>query len=190
MLMGLQAKTARVIRDGRPFDIPIAEVQTGDRIIVRPGEKIPVDGEVESGATSIDESMLTGESIPVEKKAGDAVIGATVNKNGSIEYRATKVGGETVLAQIIRLIEDAQGSRAPIQAFADRISSWFVPAVIGIAVVTFLLWYFVLGASLSFAISYRHRLSLRTRSCHSDRYHGRNGQGRGAWDSHQRRRTA
>ena len=151
-LMGLQAKTARVIRDGRPFDIPIAEVQTGDRIIVRPGEKIPVDGEVESGATSIDESMLTGESIPVEKKAGDAVIGATVNKNGSIEYRATKVGGETVLAQIIRLIEDAQGSRAPIQAFADRISSWFVPAVIGIAVVTFLLWYFVLGASLSFAI--------------------------------------
>lgn len=151
-LMGLQAKTARVIRDGRPFDIPIADVQTGDRIIVRPGEKIPVDGEVESGTTSIDESMLTGESIPVEKKVGDTVIGATVNKNGSIEYRATKVGGETVLAQIIRLIEDAQGSRAPIQAFADRISSWFVPAVIGIAVFTFLLWYFVLGASLSFAI--------------------------------------
>ncbi|MBI3956901.1 MAG: copper-translocating P-type ATPase [Candidatus Kerfeldbacteria bacterium] len=151
-LMGLQAKTARVIRDGRAVDIPIEEVASGDAIVVRPGEKIPVDGEVISGATSVDESMLTGESIPVEKKPGDAVIGATVNKNGSIEYRATKIGGDTVLAQIIRLIEEAQGSRAPIQAFADRISSWFVPAVIGLAILTFGIWFLVLGVPLSYAL--------------------------------------
>src|SRR3990167_7444289 len=151
-LMGLQAKTARVVRDGRSLDIPIDEVAQEDVIVVRPGEKIPVDGIVVTGSSAVDESMLTGESLPVEKKEGDTVIGATMNKTGSFEFRATNVGSKTVLAQIIKLIEDAQGSRAPIQAFADRISSWFVPAVIGIAVLTFLVWLLILQAPLSFAL--------------------------------------
>lgn len=151
-LMGLQPKTARVMRNGQAVDIVIEEVVVGDIVIVRPGEKIPVDGIVTKGLTSVDQSMLTGESIPVEKKEGDLVVGATMNKNGSIEFRATKVGSETALAQIIRLIEDAQGSKAPIQAYADRISAWFVPAVIGVAILTFLVWYFLLGATLSFAL--------------------------------------
>lgn len=151
-LMGLQAKTARVMRGGKPVDVPISDVVTGDIILVRPGEKVPVDGVLVSGNSAVDESMLTGESIPVEKKPGDTVIGATMNKTGSFEFKATNVGSTTVLSQIIKLIEEAQGSRAPIQAFADRISSWFVPAVIGIAVATFLVWFFLLGASLSFAL--------------------------------------
>ncbi len=151
-LMGLQAKTARVMRDGRPFDVPIEEVAAGDVILVRPGEKIPVDGTVIKGASAVDESMLTGESLPVAKKEGDAVIGATINKTGSFEFRATKVGADTALAQIVKLIEDAQGSRAPIQGFADRISAWFVPAVIGLALLTFAVWYLALGATLSFAL--------------------------------------
>ncbi|MEK7607153.1 MAG: heavy metal translocating P-type ATPase [Patescibacteria group bacterium] len=152
-LMGLQAKTARVVRPlNEVVDIPVEDVVVGDIIVVRPGEKIPVDGVVVKGLTSVDESMLTGESIPVEKKEGDTVIGATLNKNGSIEFSATKVGSETALAQIIRLIEDAQGSKAPIQAHADRISAWFVPAVIGIAVLTFVTWYLFLGASLTYAL--------------------------------------
>lgn len=151
-LMGLQAKTARVIREGRTLDIPIAEVMIGDTIIVRPGEKIPVDGIISNGSSSVDESMLTGESLPVEKHVGDKVIGATLNKSGSFEFQASHVGGETVLSQIIRLIEDAQGSRAPIQAFADRISARFVPIVIALAVLTFVVWYFILGASLAFSL--------------------------------------
>ncbi|MBI4457933.1 copper-translocating P-type ATPase [Candidatus Uhrbacteria bacterium] len=151
-LMGLQAKTARVIRGAATIDIPVDQVVEGDTIVVRPGEKIPVDGAVTKGFSSVDESMLTGESIPVEKKEGDAVIGSTINKNGSFEFKATKVGSETALAQIIRLIEDAQGSKAPIQAVADRISAWFVPAVIGIAALTFVVWYFVIGASLTYAL--------------------------------------
>lgn len=151
-LMGLQAKTARIMRAGSAVDVPVEEVVECDIVIVRPGEKIPVDGVVVKGLTSIDESMLTGESIPVEKKEGDAVIGATMNKNGSIEFRATKVGSETALAQIVRLIEDAQGSKAPIQAHADRISSWFVPAVIGIAVLTFIIWFFLLSAPFTYAL--------------------------------------
>jgi Cu+-exporting ATPase len=151
-LMGLQAKTARVRRNGGILDIPIGQVARGDTVIVRPGEKIPVDGEVVSGTTSVDESMLTGESIPAEKGAGATVIGATVNTNGSVEVRATKIGAETVLAQIIRLIEEAQGSRAPIQAFADRISARFVPIVLIVAVATFLFWSLVLRAPLSFAL--------------------------------------
>lgn len=150
-LMDLQAKTARVMRDGKSFDIPIGDVVEGDIVVVRPGEKIPVDGVITSGGSAVDESMLTGESIPVEKHSGDKVIGATVNKNGSFEFRATNVGSETVLAQIIRLVEDAQGSRAPIQAFADRISARFVPAVIIIAIATFFIW-LLLGATLSFAL--------------------------------------
>lgn len=151
-LMGLQPKTARVLRGGQTMDLPIEQVVVGDIVVVRPGEKISVDGIVTKGLTSVDQSMLTGESIPVEKREGDLVVGATINKNGSIEFRATKVGSETALAQIIRLIEDAQGSKAPIQAYADRISAWFVPAVIGVAVLTFLIWYFLLGATLSFAL--------------------------------------
>lgn len=151
-LMGLQAKTARVIKNGAAVDIPIGEVVHGDIILVRPGEKIPVDGKITGGNSFIDESMVTGESMPVEKKAGDSVIGATMNKNGSFEFEATKIGSETVLSQIIRLIEDAQGSKAPIQGFADKISAWFVPAVIGIASVTFLVWFFLLDGGLSFSL--------------------------------------
>lgn len=151
-LMDLQAKTARVLRDGKSFDVPIVEVVEGDIVLVRPGEKVPVDGIITSGGSAVDESMLTGESIPVEKHVGDKVIGATVNKNGSFEFRATNVGSETVLAQIIRLVEDAQGSRAPIQAFADRISARFVPAVIFIAIGTFFVWFFLLSSTLSFAL--------------------------------------
>ncbi len=140
-LMGLQAKTARVIRDGEEIDIPIEEVEKGDVIVVRPGEKIPVDGEVVDGRSSIDESMLTGESIPVDKKVGDEVIGATINKHGTFKFKATKVGKETALAQIIKLVEDAQGSKAPVQRLADKISGIFVPIVVGIALITFIGWY-------------------------------------------------
>ncbi len=151
-LMGLQAKTARVKRGEDFVDVPIEQVVEGDIIMVRPGEKIPVDGVLVKGSSSVDEAMLTGESIPVEKKEGDMVIGSTLNKNGSFEFRATRVGSETALAQIIRLIEDAQGSKAPIQAYADRVSAWFVPVVIGVALLTFVIWYFFLGASLTFAL--------------------------------------
>lgn len=150
-LMGLQAKTARVIRNGKTQDISIDDVIRGDVIVVRPGEKIPVDGEIIKGSSAIDESMVTGESIPVEKNINDKVIGATINKTGSFEFRATRVGSETTLSQIIRLIEEAQGSKAPIQAVADRISSWFVPAVIIIAIIALLTW-IVLGSTLSFAL--------------------------------------
>jgi len=151
-LMGLQAKTARVIRQGTTVDIPVEEVVHGDIVMVRPGEKIPVDGKIVKGMSAIDESMITGESLPVEKKIGDLVIGSTVNKTGSFEFEATRVGSETALAQIIRLIEDAQGSKAPIQGFADRIAAVFVPTVISLAIITFLVWFFLLGATLSFAL--------------------------------------
>ena len=151
-LMGLQAKTARVIRAGITQDIPIDQVISGDVVVVRPGEKVPVDGEIIKGSSAIDESMITGESLPVEKQVGDNVIGATINKTGSFEFKATKVGAETTLAHIIRLIEEAQGSKAPIQNFADRISAWFVPIVLITAVLTFLVWFFILGADLSFSL--------------------------------------
>ncbi len=151
-LMGLQAKTARVIRNGIPNDIPIDEVGHGDIILVRPGEKVPVDGKITKGSSAMDESMLTGESLPVEKHIGDMVVGATINKTGSFEFAATRIGSETTLSQIIRLIEEAQGSKAPIQAFADRISAYFVPMVIGIAVLTFVVWYFFLGSTVAFAL--------------------------------------
>ncbi|MEK4357834.1 heavy metal translocating P-type ATPase [Paenibacillus sp. FSL M7-1455] len=141
-LMGLQAKTARVIRDGQELTIPVEEVIAGDIVMVRPGEKIPVDGNVIEGESSVDESMLTGESLPVEKKSGDAVIGATLNKNGVLRVQATKVGKETALAQIIKVVEEAQGSKAPIQRVADVISGIFVPIVVGIAIAAFLVWYF------------------------------------------------
>jgi Cu+-exporting ATPase len=151
-LIGLQAKTARVIRDNQILDIIIEEVRHGDIILVRPGEKIPVDGKIVKGSSAVDEAMITGESLPVEKNIGDIVIGSTINKTGSFEFEATRIGSATALAQIIRLIEDAQGSKAPIQGFTDRISAIFVPTVIGLAAVTFLVWYFFLGATLSFAL--------------------------------------
>ncbi|MEL7656075.1 MAG: heavy metal translocating P-type ATPase, partial [Bacillota bacterium] len=132
-LMGLAPKTAVVIRDGKEYEVPIEEVEIGHIILVKPGEKIPVDGVVLEGNTSIDESMLTGESIPVEKKAGDQVYAASLNKNGMIRFEATKVGGDTALAQIIKLVEEAQGSKAPIAQMADIVSGYFVPIVFGIA---------------------------------------------------------
>lgn len=141
-LMGLQAKTARVIRDGIEKDISIEDVEIGEVIIVRPGEKIPVDGRIIEGNTTVDESMLTGESLPVEKKAGDGVVGATINKFGAFTFEAEKIGKDTVLSQIIRMVEEAQGSKAPIQQIADRVSGVFVPIVIGVAAVTFLIWNF------------------------------------------------
>ena len=141
-LMGLRAKTARIVRDGLEVEVPVDEVRVGDVVIVKPGEKIPVDGVVIEGRSAIDESMLTGESLPVEKKPGDPVIGATLNKLGMLKFEATKVGRETALAQIIKLVEDAQGSKAPIQKLADQVSAIFVPIVIGIALLTFAGWYF------------------------------------------------
>jgi len=143
-LMGLQAKTAVVIRDGEQMEIPLEEVLTGEVLLVKPGEKIPVDGEIIEGQSAIDESMLTGESIPVDKQAGDTVIGATINKNGFLKLKATKVGKETALAQIIKVVEEAQGSKAPIQRLADRISGIFVPIVVGFALITFFVWYFII----------------------------------------------
>ena len=144
-LMGLQPKTARVIKDGVEIDIPIEEVNIGDIIVVRPGERIPVDGIIVEGHSSIDESMITGESIPVDKREGDKVIGATINKFGSFKFEARKIGKDTVLAQIIKLVEDAQGSKAPVQRLADKISGIFVPVVVLIAIVTFIGFYLVKG---------------------------------------------
>ncbi|SEN77679.1 heavy metal translocating P-type ATPase [Lihuaxuella thermophila] len=141
-LMGLQAKTATVIRNGNEMQIPVEEVMVGDVILIKPGEKVPVDGEVIEGRSAVDESMLTGESIPVDKTVGDPVIGATINKNGVLKMKATKVGRDTALAQIIKVVEEAQGSKAPIQRLADTISGIFVPIVVGIAIVTFFVWYF------------------------------------------------
>jgi P-type Cu+ transporter len=141
-LMGLQAKTATVIRNGEETIIPLEDVVSGDLLIVKPGDKIPVDGEVMEGYSAIDESMITGESVPIDKSVGDNVIGATINKNGFIKIKATKVGKETALSQIIKIVEEAQGSKAPIQRLADSISGIFVPIVVGIAVITFLIWYF------------------------------------------------
>ncbi|MEA3440280.1 MAG: heavy metal translocating P-type ATPase [Chloroflexota bacterium] len=142
-LMGLRAKTAVVLRDGEEIQVPIEDVTVGDIVSVRPGEKIPVDGVVIEGQSTVDEAMLTGESMPVEKSPGDSMIGATLNRAGFLKFEATKVGKDTALAQIIRLVEEAQGSKAPIQKLADQVSSFFVPAVILIALVTFLVWYFL-----------------------------------------------
>ncbi len=152
-LMGLAPKTAIVVKDGKEFEISIDEVEVGDIILVKPGEKMPVDGIVVEGTTAVDESMLTGESIPVEKNTGDNIIGASINKNGSIKYRATKVGKDTALAQIIKLVEDAQGSKAPIAKMADIISGYFVPIVIVLALVSALAWYFIGGETVVFAIT-------------------------------------
>ena len=140
-LVALQPKTARIARDGGEVDVPVEEVRHGDVVVVRPGERIPVDGEVVAGASAVDESMLTGESLPVEKGPGDRVIGATINRTGAFRYRATTLGSDGMLAQIVRLMRDAQGSRAPIQALADRISAVFVPVVISLAIATFVVWF-------------------------------------------------
>ncbi len=152
-LIGLQPKTARVLRDGTEIDLPVAAVVVGDRVVVRPGEKVPVDGIVESGSSAVDESMLTGEPMPVTKGAGAEVVGATMNTTGSFVFRATKVGSETALARIIQLVEQAQGSKPPIARLADVIASYFVPAVIGIATLTFLVWWlFGPEPSLNYAL--------------------------------------
>jgi Cu+-exporting ATPase len=140
-MMGLQAKTAVVVRDGAEVKIPVEEVKKGEVIFIKPGEKVPVDGEIIEGQSAIDESMLTGESVPVDKNIGDKVIGATLNKNGFLKIKATNVGKETALAQIIKVVEEAQGSKAPIQRLADYISGIFVPIVVGIALLTFFVWY-------------------------------------------------
>ncbi|MEH2120657.1 heavy metal translocating P-type ATPase [Nostoc sp.] len=140
-LIGLQARDARVIRDGREIDVPIAEVRINDVILVRPGEKIPVDGEVITGASTVDEAMVTGESLPVKKQPGDEVIGATINGAGAFQFRVTRVGNDTFLAQIVKLVQQAQGSKAPIQRLADQVTGWFVPAVIAIAIATFVIWF-------------------------------------------------
>lgn len=140
-LIGLQAKTARVVRDGQEVDIPVEEVLVNDIVVVRPGEKIPVDGEVIEGQSAVDESMITGESLPVSKKVGDEVIGATINKTGTFKFRATKVGKDTALSNIIRLVQDAQGSKVPIQRIVDKVAAYFTPAVMILAVIGFVVWY-------------------------------------------------
>lgn len=142
-LMGLQAKTARVVRDNQEIDIPFELVLAGDIVVVRPGEKIPVDGVIVEGTSTVDESMLTGESLPVDKKTGDPVVGATINKLGTFKFEATKVGKDTALAQIVRIVEEAQGSKAPIQRFADVVSGYFVPTVVGLSLLTFAAWFFL-----------------------------------------------
>jgi len=152
-LIGMQPKMALVVREGKETEIPVEDVEVGDLILVRPGERVPVDGIIHQGYSAVDESMISGESIPVEKRVGDEVIGATINKTGSFKFKATKVGKDTTLARIIRLVEEAQGSKAPIQRLADVIASYFVPIVIGIAIITFIIWYFVGPApALTFAL--------------------------------------
>jgi P-type Cu+ transporter len=142
-LLGLQAKTARVLRDGKELDLPVEEVLVGDVIQVRPGEKVPVDGVIVEGSSSVDESMLTGESLPASKKRGDEVIGATINKTGAFKFRATKVGKDTALAQIVKMVQDAQNSKAPIARLADTISGYFVPVIMILAIWTFVIWFVV-----------------------------------------------
>ena len=152
-LMGLQPKTALIIRDGSEIETPIEDLQIDDAVVVKPGEKIPVDGSVIGGESYVDESMITGEPIPVLKKKGDDVVGGTLNKNSVIVFRATKIGKDTVLSQIIRLVEEAQGSRPPVQRIADRAVSYFIPAVLAIAILSFALWYAILGETLLFALT-------------------------------------
>ncbi|MEE9554926.1 MAG: copper-translocating P-type ATPase, partial [candidate division Zixibacteria bacterium] len=163
-LMGLQPKTARIERDGQQIDIDINDVKNGDVVIVRPGEKIPTDGVVIDGYSSVDESMLTGESIPVEKRPDDEVIGATINKTGSFKFRATKVGRETMLSQIIRLVQEAQGSKAPIQRLADKVAGVFVPVVIGIALITLITWY-IWGPSPALTIALLNFVAVLIIAC-------------------------
>lgn len=163
-LMGLRAKTARVLRDGQEVDIPVEEVVVGDTVVVRPGEKIPVDGVVIEGRTSIDESMVTGESMPVTKEKNDEIIGATINKFGSFKFRATKVGKDTVLSQIIELVMRAQGSKAPVQRLADKVTSIFVPTVLGIALITFIAW-LIFGPAPAFTLALLNFVAVLIIAC-------------------------
>ncbi|MDQ0411976.1 heavy metal translocating P-type ATPase [Mesobacillus stamsii] len=163
-LLNLQAKEATVIRDGEEIKIPIEDVKVNDTVLVKPGEKIPVDGKVVTGQSAVDEAMITGESIPVEKSAGDTLIGATINKNGTLTMTATKVGKDTALAGIIKVVEDAQGSKAPIQRVADQISGIFVPIVVAIALVTFLVWYFLITPG-DFASSLETAIAVLVIAC-------------------------
>ena len=180
-LMRLAPKTARVVRDGVESDVPVDEVVPGDSVLVRPGERIPVDGAVLAGSSSVDESMLTGESLPVAKETGGDVFAGTINLTGSFTFKASRVGAETALARIIRLVEEAQGSKAPIQRFADKVASIFVPSVMGVAALTFLIWYFLVPEPLfrpcpaEFRLRSDHFLPLRHGSGHSDRRHGGHG---------------
>ncbi|MCH2464677.1 MAG: copper-translocating P-type ATPase, partial [Gemmatimonadetes bacterium] len=151
-LIGLQPDTARVVRQGIELDVPVSDVVVGDLLLVRPGERIPVDGEVVDGLSSIDESMLTGESMPIEKGPGDDVVGATINKSGAFHFRATKVGANTALAQVVRLVQEVQGSKAPIQRLADQVAGVFVPAVIVVALLTFVVWWALPGADFATAL--------------------------------------
>ncbi len=151
-LIKLQPKTARVVRNDIELDVPVKDLLVNETVIVRPGEKIPTDGIIIKGTTSIDESMVTGESFPIDKNVSDKVIGGTINKNGSIEFKTTAVGRDTFISQIVKMVEKAQGSKAPIQSTADRIASVFVPVVIGIALITFLMWYFAAGVSFTSAM--------------------------------------
>ncbi|MEU8617448.1 heavy metal translocating P-type ATPase [Streptomyces sp. NPDC048623] len=163
-LLGLQARTARVIRDGTEAEIPVEEVAVGDEVLIRPGEKVPVDAEVLSGASAVDESMITGEPMPVTKRAGATVIGATVNGTGALRVRASKVGADTMLAQIVRLVQQAQASKAPIQRLADAVSAYFVPAVIAIAIVTFALW-FTIGPAPALTLALVSAVSVLIIAC-------------------------
>ena len=164
-LIGLQAKTARVIRNGRELDVPIAEVAANDIVVVRPGEKIPVDGVIVDGASTVDESMLTGESLPVEKHPGDEVIGATINRTGSFSFKATKVGRDTVLQQIVKMVQDAQGSKAPIARLADVISGIFTPVVICIAIATFVVWFIMSPADVRLSMALVNFVSVLIIAC-------------------------
>ncbi|MBB6449693.1 heavy metal translocating P-type ATPase [Geomicrobium halophilum] len=143
-LLGLQAKTARIIRDGEEMEVAIEEVLVGDVVMVRPGEKVPVDGKIHDGQSAVDESMITGESIPIDKKQGDEIIGSTINKNGLLQIEATKVGKDTALSQIVKVVEEAQGTKPDVQRMADKVSGIFVPIVVLIAIASFLIWYFVI----------------------------------------------
>ncbi|NEZ45027.1 heavy metal translocating P-type ATPase [Paenibacillus alvei] len=163
-LMGLRAKTATVVRNGEQVEVPVEDVASGDIVLVRPGEKVPVDGVVVSGTSTVDESMLTGESVPVEKQAGDNVYGATVNAQGAFTMQATQIGSETALSQIIKIVEEAQGSKAPIQRIADKISGIFVPIVVGIAVLVFLLWYFAVEPG-NFGIALSRTIAVLVIAC-------------------------
>ena len=183
-LLDLSPKMARVLRDGREEDVPLEQVSAGDRLRVRPGEKVPVDGTVLEGTSGVDESMITGESIPVSKGPGSPVIGATVNGTGSLVMRAERVGGETLLAQIVRMVSQAQRSRAPIQRLADRVAGWFVPAVIAIAILTFVVWSLLRPGTAAGARfgecggGADYCVSVRPGAGNPDRDHGGDGPGR------------
>lgn len=163
-LMGLQAKSAMVIRDGKEIEIPVEEVTRGDIIIIRPGEKVPVDGEILEGESAVDESMLTGESVPVDKRKGDVVYGATINKNGTLTVKATNVGKDSALQQIIKVVEEAQGAKAPIQRLVDKVSGVFVPIVVGMAIITFAIWYLVVEPG-NFALALENLIAVLVIAC-------------------------